>query len=205
MLVCGWLCTLYDGLLWLHEQPSLVTSALDLIVWISAYGTCCRCIFTLYCVRDHRGVIVSIHDTWVTLVSLCMRHTSMCLVLWRAPAWLSIGMLVRAAYTNMKPCWCAITHQTRNSAEFFPWKLGTSIVVFSQWKLCENSVLYAMTHLRWSVARFWSWKFSSDSKRTREALIKTTSFPKSNLKAQIPLKPQKLMPITHFKLPMSEN
>ena len=61
LCVYGWLCTLYDGLLWLCEWPFLVTSALDLIVWVCAQGNGCRCIFMLHCVHDHRNVIVSIH------------------------------------------------------------------------------------------------------------------------------------------------
>ena len=41
LLVYGWLCTLYDGLSWLHEWPSLVISAFDLIEWICAKGYYC--------------------------------------------------------------------------------------------------------------------------------------------------------------------
>jgi len=59
----GWLCTLYDGHLWLHEWPLLITSALDLVVWVSTQGDCCRCVFILYCVHDHHGMIVLIHAT----------------------------------------------------------------------------------------------------------------------------------------------
>ena len=61
MLMCGWSCTLYDGLLWLRERPSLVMSARDLIEWVCAQGYCCRCIFVLYCIHDHHDVIVLIH------------------------------------------------------------------------------------------------------------------------------------------------
>ena len=61
MLVCGWSCSSYDGLSWLYERPSLVMNALDLVAWVCAQGHCCRCIFTLYCVHDHRDVIVPIH------------------------------------------------------------------------------------------------------------------------------------------------
>ena len=35
LLVYGWLCTFYDGLLWLREH-SLVVRALDLVVWVCA-------------------------------------------------------------------------------------------------------------------------------------------------------------------------
>ena len=143
MSIYGWSCTLYDGLLWLRERPSLVTSALDLIVWICAQGNCCRCIFMLYCMRDHRNVIVSIHVTWVILVSTCMRHASMCLMLWGAPARLSTSMLACAINTSMKPCRCTIAHQMRNSVEFSPWKLGTSVAVFSQQKIGKNNVLFS--------------------------------------------------------------
>ena len=61
--VCGWLCTLYDGLSWLCEQPSLTTSTPDLVVWVCAQGICYRCIFMLCCVHNHRCVIVLIHVT----------------------------------------------------------------------------------------------------------------------------------------------
>ena len=81
MCVCVWSCTLYDGLLWLCKWPSLIMSAFDLVVWVWAQGDCYRCIFMLYCVQDHRGVIVLIHVTWVTLVSPCMQHASTCLML----------------------------------------------------------------------------------------------------------------------------
>ena len=63
MLVCGWSCTLYDGPLWLREWPSLAMSAHDLVIWVCAQGNCCRCIFILYCVHNHRGVTVPIHVT----------------------------------------------------------------------------------------------------------------------------------------------
>ena len=63
MLVYGRSCTLYDGLSWIGERPSLVMSALDLIVWVCAQGNCCRCIFMLYCVHDHHGMIIPIHVT----------------------------------------------------------------------------------------------------------------------------------------------
>ena len=43
--VCGWLSTSYNGLLWLNEWPSLITSALDLVVWVCTQGDWCRCIF----------------------------------------------------------------------------------------------------------------------------------------------------------------
>ena len=61
--VCGWLCTFYDGLLWLHEWPSLVMKALDVVVWVCAQGNCRRCIFMLYYVHDHCGMIALIHVT----------------------------------------------------------------------------------------------------------------------------------------------
>ena len=54
---CMWvLCTSYDGPSWLRERPSLAMSALDLVVQVCAQGNCCRCIFMLYCVHNHRGV-----------------------------------------------------------------------------------------------------------------------------------------------------
>ena len=62
-LVYGWLCTLYDGFSWLREWPSLVMRAFDFVVWICAQGDCRRCIFMLYCVHNHRGVIVPIQVT----------------------------------------------------------------------------------------------------------------------------------------------
>ena len=44
LLVYRWLCTLYDGLSWLREWPSLVMRAFDLVVWVCAQGDCRRCI-----------------------------------------------------------------------------------------------------------------------------------------------------------------
>ena len=95
--VCGWLCTFYDGLLWLRESPSLVMRALDLVVWVCAKGNCCKCIFMLYC-----DCLDPCHQ--VTLVSPCMRHASTCLTLWRALARHGVSMLIRVIYTNAKPC-----------------------------------------------------------------------------------------------------
>ena len=123
--VCGWSCTLYDGLLRLHEWPLLITSALDLVLCVCAQGNCCRCIFMLYCMHDHRGVIVLIHVTWVTLVSLCMWHASTYLMLWRVLTRYNTSMSIHIVYIDAKPCWCAIAHQTWNFVGFSPWKLGT--------------------------------------------------------------------------------
>ena len=139
---------------WICEQPSLVISALDLVMWACAQGSCCRCMLILYCVHDHRRVIILIHFTWVTSDSPCKQLTSICLKLWRALTHPSTSMLSRVIYTGVKPCQCTIAHQTWNSAEFLLWKWCTSVVVFSQLKLGENSVLCAMTHLRRSVAGF---------------------------------------------------
>ena len=75
LLVYGWLCTLYDGLSWLHECPSLVMRKIDLVVWVYAKGNCCRCIFMLYCVHNRCGVIVSIHVTkWHWFPHVCDTH-----------------------------------------------------------------------------------------------------------------------------------
>ena len=75
LCMCGWSCTLYDGLSWLHEWPFLVIRALDLVEWVCAQGNCCRCIFMLYCVHSHRGVIVLIHVTkWHWFPHVCFMH-----------------------------------------------------------------------------------------------------------------------------------
>ena len=72
LCVCGWSCTLNDGLSWLHEQPSLAMSALDLVTWVCDQGICCRCIFMSYCVHSHRGVTVPIHVTkWHWFPHVC--------------------------------------------------------------------------------------------------------------------------------------
>ena len=62
LFMYGWLCTLYDGLLWLRERSSLVTRALDLVVWLCIQGDCHRCTLMLYYVHDHCCVIVLIHS-----------------------------------------------------------------------------------------------------------------------------------------------
>ena len=73
--VCGWLCTLYDGLSWLHEWTSLFMRAIDPIVWVCTQGDCRRCIFMLYCVHNHYGVIILIHVTkWHRLSCVCDTH-----------------------------------------------------------------------------------------------------------------------------------
>ena len=90
MLVCGWSCTLYDGPSWLREWPSLAMSAHDLVVWVCAQGNCCRCIFMLYCVHNHRGVTVPIHVTkWYLFPRVCDMHQYVWCVegLWLFLAW----------------------------------------------------------------------------------------------------------------------
>ena len=73
--VCGWSCTLYDGPLCLREWLFLVMRALNLVVWVCTQGDCRRCIFMLYCVQDHRGVIVLIHVTkWHWFPHVCNMH-----------------------------------------------------------------------------------------------------------------------------------
>ena len=124
-----------------ESGPLIIMSALDLVVWVCAQGNCCRRIC---------------HQ--VTSVSSCMQHASICLTLWRALARLSMSMLACVVYIGMKSYWCTIAHQTWNSVGFSPWKLGTSIAVFSQWMLGENSILCAMMHLRQSIAKFPPWK-----------------------------------------------
>ena len=53
--------------------------------------------------------------------------------------------------------------------------------------------------------RFSSWKFGNNSKRASKALIKGTPLSKIKPQSPIILKPQKLMPIACFQLPMFEN
>ena len=104
LLVCGWFYTLYDGLLWLCERPFLVISALDLIVWVCAQGDCCRCIFMLYCVHDHRSVIVLIHvNKWHWFPCVCDMYQYV-LTLWRALACYNASMSICDVYTDAKPC-----------------------------------------------------------------------------------------------------
>ena len=104
LLVCGWFYTLYGGLLWLCERPFLVMSALDLIVWVCAQGNCCRCIFMLYCVHDHRGVIVLIHvNKWHWFPCVCDMYQYV-LTLWRALACYNASMSICDVYTDAKPC-----------------------------------------------------------------------------------------------------
>ena len=92
------------------------------------------------------------------LVSPCMRHASICLMLWGALAGPYMSMLTLSVYTSMKPCWCTVVHQTRNSARFLLWKWCNPFTVFSQQKLGEDSILRAMKHLKQSVTRFSPWK-----------------------------------------------
>ena len=56
--VCGWLCTLYDGLSWLHEWPSLVMRTLDPIVWVCAQDDC-RSAYSCYIVCTFIAVWLS--------------------------------------------------------------------------------------------------------------------------------------------------
>ena len=81
MLVCAWSCTLYDGLLWLltlssHEYswPCSVSMHLRHLLLVHIHTILCAWI-------DHHSVIVSLHVTWVTLVSPYMWHVSICLML----------------------------------------------------------------------------------------------------------------------------
>ena len=131
----------------------------------------------------------------VTLVSPCMWHALTYLMLCWASALFSMNILMHAVHTGTKPYQCAIAHQTWNFSGFSLWKWGTFIVVFSQWKLGENSVLcydtpkakcywISTTKIRWNATGFSSWKFGNNSKCASKALIKATPLPKANLKAQ---------------------
>ena len=73
--MCEWSCTLYDGLSWLCERLFLVMSALDLVVWVCAQGNGYRCVFMLYCVHDHHGVIIPIHVTKSVSPSYILKFT----------------------------------------------------------------------------------------------------------------------------------
>ena len=100
--VCGWLCTLYDELLWLRKRPLLITSAFDLVVWVCTQGDCCMCIFMLYCVHDHRGVIGLIHVTkWHWFPRLCDTHQH---------AWCFEGLWL----ITVRACRCTLYTQTWN-------------------------------------------------------------------------------------------
>ena len=152
--VCGWICTLYDGLSWLCKRPSLVIRGLDLVVWVCAQGDCYRCIFMLYCVHHHRSVIVLIHVIkwhWFPCVCDAYQHV---LTHWRASPCHSASISILVVYIDPKPYQCTIAHQTRNSIRFSPWKWGIPIVIFSHRKFGENSVWRAMTHLRRSTTGF---------------------------------------------------
>ena len=70
--MCGWSCTLYDELSWLHEWPSLAMCTLDLVTWVYAQGDYCKCIFMSYYVHSCRGVTVLIHVTkWHRFPHVC--------------------------------------------------------------------------------------------------------------------------------------
>ena len=72
---CGWSCNLYDGLSWLCEWPLQIMIALDLVVWVCTQVDCCGCTFMLYCVHDHRSMIVLIHLTkWYWFPRVCDTH-----------------------------------------------------------------------------------------------------------------------------------
>ena len=97
------LCMIHDGLSWLYERSLLTMSTPNPIVWVCVQGICCRCIFMLYCVHGHRGVMVPIHVTWVTMVSQCMRCELTCLMLWRASSHLSRSILIHIVYIEQNP------------------------------------------------------------------------------------------------------
>ena len=116
---CAWF--MYDGLSWLCGQPSLVMRAFDLVVWVCAQGDCHRCIFMLYCVHDHHGVIVLIHVTkWHWFPRVCDTYQHV-LTLWSASTHYSASMSIHVVFTDTKPYRCAIARQTWNSAEFLLW------------------------------------------------------------------------------------
>ena len=104
LCVITW-CTLYDRLSWLREWPSLVMRALDLVVWVCTQGDCCKCIFMLYCVHDHRGVIVLIHITkWHWFPHVCGTHQH---------AWYFEGFQL----ITVRASQCAPYTQTRNPTD----------------------------------------------------------------------------------------
>ena len=146
LLVYGWSCTLYDGLPWLGEQPSHNCGC----SWPYGVGMHSRRLPYMH--------IHAILSAWlsrcdcstpcqlVTLVSPCMRHALICLMLSWVLTRLNMNMLKRAEYIGKKPCRCTIAHETWNSVEFSLWKWGTFVALFSQRKLGENIILCAMMH-----------------------------------------------------------
>ena len=101
LLVYGWLCTLYDGLSWLHEWPSLVMRDLDLVAWVCAQGDYRRCIFMLYCMHDHRGLIVLIHVTqWHWFPRVYDMHQHACCF-----KWLQLVSIWACQYTPYTQTW----------------------------------------------------------------------------------------------------
>ena len=154
LLIYGWSCTLYDGLPWLGEWPS------------HNCGCSWPCGVDMHSRRLLYMHIHAILSAWlsrcvcfnpcqvVTLISPCMRHALICLMLSWVLTRLNMIMLKCIEYIGTKPCWCAIAHQTWNSVGFSPRKWGTFFAVFLQWKLGENIILCSIMHHRQSAARF---------------------------------------------------
>ena len=65
--VCGWSCTLYDGLSWLCERPFLVMRALDL--WH-------ECVL--------KAFVAGANSCHTVCIIIAVRHVSTCLMLWGA-------------------------------------------------------------------------------------------------------------------------
>ena len=104
-------CLLMDGCaLCMMDSYGLESNTLVIMGWACIQGDCCRCIFIIYCVHDHHSVCLDPCQL-VTLVFLCMRHTSTCSMLWRALARLSMNILTGTVYIGTKPYQCAIVHQ----------------------------------------------------------------------------------------------
>ena len=57
------------------NDPLQIMIALDLVVWVCTQVDCCGCTFMLYCVHDHRSMIVLIHLTkWYWFPRVCDTH-----------------------------------------------------------------------------------------------------------------------------------
>ena len=132
---------------------------------------------------------------------MCMRHTSMHLMLWWALACPSTDTLMCAIYTSTKHCRCskheALLHSCcENMAPLSTYSHSKSFVRYDALKVkrCQIST----TKIRWNAFGFPLWKFGNNSKMYHWSMNQDHTFSKSKSQSPISLKLRKLMPRARF-------
>ena len=145
-----------------------------------------------------------------------MRHASTCLMLWRASACHCTSMSIRAVYTNAKPYECAIVHQPKtlpdfrheNRASLLPDSHVESLVRIAfcvLWCIWGEALLDFCHANKVKCCRIFTVEIWQLLQTHLESIDRDHAHSETKLQSPTHLKPQKLMPISCYQLPMCKN